>query len=130
MTKYLHFGVVNPQDQDPDRLPYGVISDGDSFTCWGEPVGSDRIGPDDDPLHVIVDLSVHSGFLATPENVERGRRLLQSLLLPGERLTDYFVVTDAADWSKDVVIVTREGALVGANDDGTATPLEQSTRMF
>jgi hypothetical protein len=111
MTDYLHFGVVNPQRLDADRLPEGLISDGDSFTVWGETFPQEDLGSDD-PVHVIVDLDYFPGYsLDRPRDLEAGRRMLESLLLPGERLTDYMVVTDSADWSQRVGVITREGAM-------------------
>jgi hypothetical protein len=111
MTDYLHFGVVNPQRLDADRLPEGLISDGDSFTAWGEAPGTDLVRAND-PIHVIVDLDYFPGYDVTrPQDLEAGRRMLESLLLPGERLTDYMVVTDSADWSQRVAVITREGAV-------------------
>lgn len=105
---HVHFGVTKYDGTAPseDRLPAGFLSDGDSFLCWGEGAKED-----DDTLHII------AMEQEDPDNdrlADLRRRLAPYAVGFGERLFDYAVVSDAADWSRlndgDVYVWTpREG---------------------
>lgn len=101
----VHLGIIGPdtafRGYTSELLDdYGFVVDGDSYTAWGEPLGSAE-----EPLHVtwstddFGDYGVKEGVLAV-------RSLLVEIVnISDFRVVDYVVLTDQDDWSEDVQIV-------------------------
>lgn len=129
----VHFGVepdrarlddiINPveflggaKDVGVFQVPGGPVFhiDGDSFTAWGEAFVEGRR----DAAHVLVFVRVHRVEVKAAREMGRDfwretcaalRESLEISVFPGSglRVSDYAVVTDREDWSRDVKIVGR-----------------------
>lgn len=112
--KTLHLGItwetnipVKRQHLTSRTLPVGMVTDGDSFLCWGDDsVYGSGEGKHDNTWHVIV-----NDYQGGREGVERERERLLRFLWVGERLIDYAVITDQEDWAEDQQLWTLEGVL-------------------
>lgn len=104
----LHLGLVATSDRGDTAelhrcLDHSALfhTDADSFTAWGE--YDPRA-----PLHVTTTLQARLGDRDDRSDLVRARLAAMAELIAGlpVRLADYAMVTDAADWSTDQLLVT------------------------
>jgi hypothetical protein len=114
MSKTLHLGIITNDGivpPSPRILPHGMVTDGDSYLCWGDDsIYGSGAGMRDDTLHVVL-----NGYEGGRDGVDQQRERLQGHLLPNERLIDYAVVTDTEDWAEDQKVWTLDTTMIGGD---------------
>ena len=115
MSKTLHLGLIwgehlglhERRHLVDHPLPEGMVTDGDSFLCWGDDsVYGSGAGKHDNTLHVVM-----NDYQGGREGVVRQRERLSEFRYVYERLIDYAVITDQEDWAEDQHVWTLEGVL-------------------
>ncbi|UZJ23699.1 hypothetical protein RHODO2019_10815 [Rhodococcus antarcticus] len=99
----IHLGVLPVHGAEQREIVERVrdfplaFTDGDSFVTWGE-----ALEPDE-PVHVLVRVTVDPvRGRPTREHVRTLRDVLQATV--GGRVIDYYVTTNAQDWSEDAEV--------------------------
>ena len=104
-TNTVHLGLVGKTTTVSEELArklagYQFILDGDSYTVWGEKIGTEGAEGTTD-LHVI--WQVCNGEI-TKKMAMDVRHLLVKTVGKEFRVIDYVVVTDREDWSENVEV--------------------------